>query len=94
MSETPEPIFEVDSFYDAGDQGCSTNLLGIIRQRLQTLQPGEQLEIRSTDPTVVVDLPAWCRLTDNLVAAQLQTSDGATYFLIQRKPLDENGKEL
>jgi TusA-related sulfurtransferase len=86
MSETPEPIFEGASFYDAGDQGCSTNLLGIIRQRLQTLQPGEQLEIRSTDPTVAVDLPAWCRLTNTLLVAQEQTSEGATYFLIQRKP--------
>ncbi len=86
MSETPESIFAAEAFYDAGDQGCSTNLLGYIRQRLQTLQPGEQLEIRSTDPTVTIDLPAWCRLTDNQLIAQQQTSDGATYFLIQRKP--------
>ncbi len=44
------------------------------------LTPGQTLEVRATDPTVVVDLPAWCRLTGHTLIDQ----QGDRY-LIRRK---------
>ena len=85
MSAKPKPIFEAEAFYDAGDQGCASNILADIRQMLQVLQPAQQLEIRSTEPSVAIDLAAWCRLTGQLLVAQQPASDGARHYLIQRK---------
>lgn len=85
VPKQPTPVFEVTAFYDAGDQGCASNILADIRQLVQTLQPNQHLEIRSTEPSVAADLPAWCRLTGHLLAAQQPANDGATHYLIQRK---------
>ena len=85
MSEKPDSIFEVGAFCDAGDQGCASNVLRDIRQQLEKLQPGEYLEIRSTNASLAADLPAWCRLTGNSLVNQKRASDGATCFLVQRK---------
>lgn len=38
--------------------------LPVIRtqERVATLAPGEVLEITATDPGVLADIPAWCRV--------------------------------
>ncbi|MCA9870313.1 MAG: sulfurtransferase TusA family protein [Anaerolineae bacterium] len=44
------------------------------------MQPGQTLEVRATDPSVAVDLPAWCRMTGNTLLRQQDDR-----YLIQRK---------
>ena len=34
-------------------------------KKLKELQPGEVLEVISTDPGIKEDMPSWCRLTGN-----------------------------
>jgi 5-methyltetrahydropteroyltriglutamate--homocysteine methyltransferase len=51
--------------FDGGDLDCGNGLLLLIRQHIDPLQPGQLLEIRSLEPSVEQDLPAWCRLTGN-----------------------------
>lgn len=51
-----------DDVYHAGHLGCGDGALLTIAQRLKVLPPGAVLEIRSTDPGVAADLPAWCRM--------------------------------
>lgn len=51
-----------DELYDAGQLGCGDGPLLTIAQRLKAMAPGAVLEIRSTDPGVAADLPAWCRM--------------------------------
>jgi tRNA 2-thiouridine synthesizing protein A len=34
-------------------------------KKLKELQPGEVLEVVSTDPGIKEDMPSWCRLTGN-----------------------------
>jgi len=51
-----------DEVYDAGSLGCGDGPLTIIAARLRALPAGAVLEVRSTDPGVVADLPAWCRM--------------------------------
>ena len=59
----PSSILGADAFYDAGDLGCAYGPLQEIAALMARLAPGQTLEVRATDPSVAVDLPAWCRLT-------------------------------
>lgn len=59
----PTSIFEADKFYDAGDKGCAEGPIQEIAALMRDLEPGQTLEVRATDPTVRIDLPAWARLT-------------------------------
>jgi len=54
-----------DIRFDGGDLDCGNGLLILIRKHMDPLAPGQVLEILSTDSTVEVDLPAWCRVTGN-----------------------------
>lgn len=54
-----------DVTFDGGDLDCGGGLLLLIRRHIDPLDRGQLLEIRSTEPTVEVELPAWCRLTGN-----------------------------
>lgn len=66
---------------DGGDQGCGGGLLLLIRQALKSLQPGEVLEVRSTDPGVREDLPSWCRMTGHVLLAAQAGPLHNRYFL-------------
>ena len=76
----PTALLGADAFYDAGDRGCGEGPLDEIAALMRELSPGQTLEVRATDPTVVVDLPAWCRLTGHTLIDQ----QGDRY-LIRRK---------
>jgi len=52
------------SFY-GGDLDCGNGLLLLIRRHIDPMNPGQLLEIRSTESSVDHDLPSWCRLTRN-----------------------------
>lgn len=71
--------FGADAFYDAGDQGCGEGPLDKIAAMMRKLEPNQTLEVRATDPSVAVDLPAWCRMTNYTLLKQ----EGDRY-LIQR----------
>ena len=51
--------------FDGGDLDCGSGLLLLIRRHIDPLDQGQLLEIRSVEPSVEEDLPAWCRLTGN-----------------------------
>ena len=69
-SDTSVSIFNADAFYDAGDKGCGAGPLDEIADLMRRLAPGQTLEIRATDPSVAVDLAAWCRLTGHTLVIQ------------------------
>jgi len=78
--EVAAAILDADFFYDSGSKGCGEGPLDEIAGKLRRMQPGQTLEVRATDPSVAVDLPAWCRMTGNTLVVQ----QGDRY-LIQRK---------
>jgi TusA-related sulfurtransferase len=80
VSNGPQPRLGADYFYDAGDVGCAYGPIDEIAKLMRQLKPGQTLEVRATDATVAVDLPAWCRLAGHQFAAQ----QGHRY-LIRRK---------
>ena len=58
LDSLPEP----DEIYDAGSLGCGDGPLTTIAGMLRRMPGGSVLEVRSTDPGVIADLPAWCRM--------------------------------
>lgn len=71
----------VDALCDGGDQGCGGGLLLLILQAMKRLSSGNVLEIRSTDPGVREDLPAWCRMTGNALLAEQEGEQHNRYFV-------------
>src|SRR5215470_5565795 len=71
----------IQAVCDGGDQGCGGGLLLLMMQALKRLEPGEVLEVRSTDLGVREDLPAWCRMTGNVLLAEQECELRNRYFL-------------
>jgi TusA-related sulfurtransferase len=63
-----------------GDGGCAFGLMDEIAGLLLGMASGQTLEMRATDPTVAVDLPAWSRLSGH----QLVKNKG-DHHLLRRK---------
>lgn len=74
------PHYGAAAFYDAGDKGCGDGPLDDIAALIRRMAAGQELEIRATEPSVSVDLPAWCRLTGH----HLVKHEGDRY-LVRRK---------
>ena len=77
--------YQPDVSFDGGDLDCGGGLLLLIRRNIDPLSPGGLLEILSTDSTVEVELPAWCRLTKNELVSW--TRDGRQRsYLVSKGP--------
>lgn len=74
-------ILSVAAVCDGGDQGCGGGLLLLILQAMKRLSSGDILEIRSTDVGVREDLPAWCRMTGNVLLAEQEGTQSNRYFV-------------
>ncbi|HSR20168.1 MAG TPA: sulfurtransferase TusA family protein [Anaerolineales bacterium] len=79
-SEPATPVFDATKFYDAGDKGCAMGPMDEIAALMLTMQPGQTLEINATDPTVEVDIGAWCRMTGHQLIDKRDT-----HYLVQHK---------
>ncbi len=73
-------IFGAEAFYDAGEKGCAAGPLDEIADLMRHLPSGQTLEIRATDPSIAVDLAAWCRLTGHTLV-----SHQGDRYLLRRK---------
>lgn len=84
VAAEPFSLLGADAFYDAGDRGCAEGPLDAIAAVLGKMQPGQTLEIRATEPSVVNDLPAWCRLTGHALK-QVRAGAAGDRYLVRRK---------
>ncbi len=46
-----------------------------LQQAIQNLQPAERLTVIATDPGVLYDIPAWCRIHNHTVLNIEQTKE-------------------
>lgn len=53
-----------------------------VQNRAATLEPGVELEVVATDPGVINDIPAWCRLNGHRVK-EIHEELGEIILLIQ-----------
>ena len=77
-----------DLSFDGGNLDCGSGLLLLIRRHIDPLERGGLLEILSTDSTVEVELPAWCRLTSNELVSWTRVG-GQRSFLVCKGTLAE-----
>ncbi len=70
LGERVAPIFGADQYYDAGNKGCAMGPMDEIAAIVRNMANGQALEIHASDPTVAVDLSAWCRMTGNRLIEQ------------------------
>ena len=61
------------------------NLTPAIKKEMQTLQPGQVLEVISDDFASREGVPAWCRLTGNKLLSEIDESEDKSIFYIQKK---------
>ena len=80
--------YEPDASFDGGDLDCGGGLLLLIRRHIDPLERGALLEILSTEPTVELELPAWCRMTRNELVSWTR-SNGRRSYLVCKGPLSE-----
>ena len=86
MEPQEQHPYRPDVSFDGGDLDCGGGLLLLIRRHIDPMDTGDLLEILSTDSTVEVELPAWCRLTKNEMVSW--TKEGRQRsFLISKGPL-------
>jgi 5-methyltetrahydropteroyltriglutamate--homocysteine methyltransferase len=71
--------------FDGGSLDCGSGLLLLIRQHIDPLSEGELLEIRSAEPSVREDLPAWCRMTGNELVSLVEIAGGSSFLVSKGK---------
>ncbi len=81
MQPSERHAHEPNASFDGGDLDCGGGLLLLIRRNIDPLEPGGLLEIRSTDSTVEVELPAWCRLTSNELVSWTRHGEQRSYLV-------------
>ena len=91
MESVEQHAHSPDARFNGGDLDCGGGLLLLIRKHIDPLNPGDLLEILSTDSTVEVELPAWCRLTGNALVSWTRQGRQRS-FLISKGPYVERAQ--
>ncbi len=79
---------------DGGDLDCGTGLLLAVRRYLAPLPRGQLLEVVTSAASAADDLPAWCRLTGNVLVSAVR-SEGQLSFLMCKGALPgRSGRRL
>lgn len=80
MNMVPTPVQTVD----AKGLACPLPILK-AKKALSTMQPGEVLEVLTTDRHAVRDFQAFCKQTGNPLLLQIE-HDGSVQHFLQRRP--------
>jgi tRNA 2-thiouridine synthesizing protein A len=80
MTDMVEPPIAYQQEWDAGDLGCG-ELVIELRFRLKAMRPGEVIRVHATDLGAPADLPAWCRMTKDIL---VHHDIAARMYYIQR----------
>ena len=75
-------LIQVDRTLDARGLACPMPIVKTA-QLMKSMQPGETVEVVSTDPGSMKDFAAWSRTTGNPLLDS--SSDGTVYRFVLRK---------
>ena len=89
MDPVERHAYTPDVSFDGGDLDCGGGLLLLIRRHIDPMERGGLLEILSTDSTVEIELPAWCRMTSNEMVSWTRVN-GQRSFLVSKGPFSES----
>jgi TusA-related sulfurtransferase len=68
----------------SGGATCAT-LTPSIRTKLREMQPGQVLEVCVDDPTAILDVTSWSRLSGNQLLATVEEDSGMIRFYLRKK---------
>jgi len=85
MAEIPEmdSSFVAEHSMDGGDNACGELLLE-IRSKLRQVTPGGVLQLITADSGALEDLPAWCRMTGNIMLGKRAVDARRTAYFIKK----------
>ncbi|MBB4930524.1 organic radical activating enzyme/TusA-related sulfurtransferase [Lipingzhangella halophila] len=83
--QEPNPLGEVHTLVDGGDMDCGSGLLLLITRAMRRLTPGQVLGVRSAEPSVATDLPAWADLVGHeIVTETAESAEGPWWFAVRK----------
>ncbi len=74
---------DVAGVCDGGHLDCGGGLLIAIKRAMSAIEIGRVLEVRSLEPSVGNDLPAWCRLVGHDLL-RVEHDGAQTRFAVRR----------
>lgn len=83
MSEKDSLRILADEVLDCRGQFCPMPILN-TKKKMQSIQPGQILEILGTDSGTIRDLPAWCKRTGNEFLGY-EEKDGVYHFFVKKR---------
>ncbi|OEU63735.1 MAG: hypothetical protein BBJ57_04605 [Desulfobacterales bacterium PC51MH44] len=83
-----------DRVFDGGDLDCGSGLILLIRENMLKTPEGGILEMRSREPTVVDDLPPWCRMGGHEYMGFLEGPGYMRYFVRRGTASEDERKAL
>lgn len=78
---TPSPWAKTATWIEGGRLGLGTGLLMLLREQLEPLPVRAVVGLRSSDPALAHDLPAWCRIMGHEFLGQEAGPQTTTYFV-------------
>ncbi len=78
-----EPV-KADLVLDCQGELCPGPVIKVAKA-MKTMQVGQVLEIRATDPGSLPDMDAWTRQTGNELVARQEANGVFTYYVRRRK---------
>ncbi|MCV2490824.1 radical SAM protein [Geodermatophilus sp. YIM 151500] len=81
----PEGFPPTARLVDGGTMECGSGLLLLITRAMRRLGDGQLLAVRSAEPSVRVDLPAWAAMVGNEVAGEAAESPAGPWWFAVRK---------
>ena len=63
-----------------------------VQNAMESLAPGEEIEVRCTDPGAMSDVPAWCRVNGHEVLEAAEDDAGEIRITIRAGPGDDDGR--
>lgn len=70
--------------FDAGTLGCGDGLARAFRDRIGQVGVGDQLRVRTADPSAKEDLPSLARLMGHVVHTVEAQHDGSLTITVER----------
>ncbi len=81
------PAGAVDVLVDGGEMDCGSGLLLLITRAMRRLGEGGRLGVRSAEPSVAVDLPAWADLVGHdITGSSTDGDEGPWWFVVRKAP--------
>lgn len=81
----PEPGSGAAAHFDAGTLGCADGLAAEFRRRVEAIEPGTRLSVRTADPGARRDLPALARMLGHTVTTTETHPDGSVTLTVERR---------